>query len=142
MSIFVWLFIALVMGLAEALLPSLITLWFLFGALAAFLVSILGASVTVQLVVFFAVSVISLIALRPLALKCRKKGTSEEPTYVGQTAEVSEDIDTERMSGRVRTADNLTWKAISTHGDCLTKGELVTIVDQQSTKLIVERKSV
>ena len=69
MSPFVWLGVAAVMGIVEVLSFGLITMWFVVGALVAFLANLLGYDIIVQLVVFFVVSIVCLIVLRPLFIK-------------------------------------------------------------------------
>ena len=82
---------------------GLITLWFVVGALVAFVANLLGVDDLVQIVVFLVVSVACLVLLRPVFVKYRKHGAREEPTLVGQPVVVCEDIDNDRMVGRVET---------------------------------------
>ena len=103
MSPFVWLGVAAVMGVVEIVSLGLITMWFVVGALVAFVASLLGADLVVQLVVFLVVSVACLVGLRPVFVKYRDRGKLEEPTHVGQTAVVVEDVDNDGMTGRVET---------------------------------------
>ena len=92
MSPFVWLAVAAVMAVVEVASFGLITMWFVIGALAAFAANLLGADLLVQIVVFLVVSVVCLVALRPVFVKYRDRGKQEEPTHVGQTAVVVEDV--------------------------------------------------
>ena len=55
MSPFIWLGVAAVMGIVEVLSLGLITMWFVIGALVAFLANLLGFDLVAQLVVFFLV---------------------------------------------------------------------------------------
>ncbi|MEG0620469.1 MAG: NfeD family protein [Raoultibacter sp.] len=141
MSPFIWLAVAVVMAVIEIVSLSLITAWFVVGSLAAFVANLLGAGVAVQMVVFLAVSLLCLIFLRPLFLKYRRRGEDHEPTLVGQSALVCEEIDNERLVGRVETANRMTWVARSANGSVIPVGEAVVVVDRESVKLIVERKS-
>ena len=59
---------------------------------------------------------------------------------VGQSALVVEAIDNERLSGRIETANRMTWAARSADGSVIPAGETVVIKDRESIKLIVERK--
>ena len=93
-----------------------------------------------QLVVFLVVSVACLVGLRPVFVKYRDRGKQEEPTHVGQTAVVVEDVDNDGMTGRVETDNRMTWAARSADGLPIPAGEVVRIVGQESVKLIVERK--
>lgn len=134
-----WLAIVAVMAVVEVASQGLITIWFVAGALVAFVAGILGASLVVQVVVFLAVSLACLALLRPLALKHRKIGESHEATPVGQTARVVERIDPQAQTGRVETPDRMSWAALSATGGAIEQGEQVRVTGQQSIKLIVER---
>ena len=136
---FFWVVVAVVMAVVEVMSLGLITMWFVVGALAALVASLLGADLFVQCAVFLVVSIVLLVALRPAVLKYRKKGASTEPTLVGQRAVVEERIDNDRMVGRVRTSDNMTWAARSADGAPIEEGASVAIVAQESIKLVVER---
>lgn len=139
MSPFVWIGVAAVMGIIEALSFGIVAVWFVVGSLVAFLAGMLGVDLLVQCGVFLVVSVVLLIACRPLVLKYRKRGSDHEPTLVGSHAVVTEAIDNDRMVGRVETPDHMTWSARSFDGRPIHRGESVTVVAQESIKLIVER---
>ena len=134
MSPFIWLAVAAVMAVVEVVSFGLITMWFVIGA------NLLGADLLVQIVVFLVVSVVCLVALRPVFVKYRDRGKQEEPTHVGQTAVVVEDVDNEGLTGRVETDNRMTWAARSADGSFIPQGAVVRIVGQESVKLIVERK--
>ena len=55
MESYYWLIIMAVLILFEIITLGLSTIWFAFGALAAFVASLLGANIVIQLIVFFAV---------------------------------------------------------------------------------------
>ena len=82
----------------------------------------------------------ALVLLRPVFVKYRDRGKQEEPTHVGQTAVVVEDVDNEGLTGRVETDNRMTWAARSADGSFIPQGAVVRIVGQESVKLIVERK--
>lgn len=134
-----WLGIAAVMAVVEGVSLGFITIWFVVGALCAFAAAIFGASLTVQVVVFLAVSLVCLALLRPLALKHRKIGASHEATPVGQSAIVIERIDNSAHTGRVETPDHMTWSAISSDETPLEMNERVRVIGRKSIKLIVEK---
>lgn len=140
MSPFVWLAVAAVMGVVEVLSFGLITMWFVVGALVAFVANLLGIDLLVQIVVFLVVSVGCLVGLRPVFVKYRDRGKQEEPTHVGQTAIVVEDIDNHGLTGRVEMDNRMTWAARSADGSLIPTGQIVRVVGQESVKLIVERK--
>ena len=51
----IWLFIVVVMAVIEIITLGLTTIWFAGGALAAFVASLLGANLIVQIVLFIVV---------------------------------------------------------------------------------------
>ena len=138
MEILVWLLVAAVMAVVEMVSVSLITLWFVVGALASFVAALAGAPLVAQIVVFLVVSLVCLAALRPVILKYRAHGQAAEPTMIGKTAIVCEEVDNVRQTGRVRTADNMTWSARSASGYPIPLDASVRVVAQESIKLIVE----
>lgn len=137
-SYFVWLAVAAVMAVAEALSAALITVWFVAGALAAFLAAFFGAGLAVQIIVFLASSIACLVLLRPLAMKHRDIGGYHEPTMIGKRAVVVERIDGRAHTGRVETSDHMTWAALSLDREPIEEGTTVRVVSQESIKLVVE----
>ena len=85
-----WLVAIVLLIVLEAVTYQLVAIWFALGAAAALIASLLDASGTVQIVVFVAVSVISLIASRPLAEKIQAapKEKTNAHRIVGQNARV------------------------------------------------------
>ena len=64
-----WLVLLVVLLVIEMATLGLTTIWFAGGAAAAFVASILGAGLVVQIVVFLAVSILLLVFTRPFAAK-------------------------------------------------------------------------
>ena len=62
-----WLVFFLILVIIEIATLALTTIWFAGGALAAFVLSLLGAGIEAQLAVFVAVSFVLLIFTRPWA---------------------------------------------------------------------------
>lgn len=138
MPMYFWLVVAAVMAAAEAVSMALITMWFVVGALAAFVAEFLGAPFMAQVIVFLLFSIASLVLVRPIALKHRSIGERHEFTLVGQRALVVERIDDEALTGRVETSDHMTWAARSVDGSCIEVDTIVSVVAQESITLVVE----
>lgn len=134
---FLWLVVAAAMAVIEALSLGLITLWFVVGALVAFIADLLGASIVVQIVLFLVVSVLCLVLLRPVFLKYRSAGRDSEPALVGERGIVCEDIDNVKLTGRVELSNHMTWSARSADGQPIDSGTPVEVVSRESIKLIV-----
>ena len=136
---YIWLVVAAAMALIEVFTLTLVTVWFVVGGLAAFVAAFCGASLTVQIIVFAVVSIVCLVLFRPLVLKHRTIGEVNESSPVGSVGIVVERIPGARESGRVETDDHMTWAALSSDGNPLEVGDKVSVVGQESIKLIVER---
>ena len=138
-SPYIWLIVAAVAALIEAVSVSLLTMWFVIGAIVSFFIAFFGGPAWLQLVAFLVVSLACLALLRPFVLKYRRKGELHEETLVGKEAVVVEDIDAAAMTGRVETPNRVTWTAISANGAPIPSGTKVRVVSQESIKLYVER---
>jgi membrane protein implicated in regulation of membrane protease activity len=137
MEMYAWLGVAVLMAVIEAVSLTLVTVWFVVGGLAAFVAALLGFGWIVQIAVFLVVSVLCLVLLRPLALKHRAQGQSQESTPVGLPAVVVEAIDNATGAGRVETPDHMSWAAMSADGSALAVGTQVQVVGQKSVRLVV-----
>lgn len=135
----VWAALIIAFGVLEAITVQLVSIWFVIGSVAGLIAKFCGASVTVQVIVFIAVSALALIITRPLVKK--KLETKVEKTNadrcIGMQGVVTEDIDNLAPSGQVK-ADGKTWTARSLTGECIPKDSVVTIEKIDGVKLIVK----
>lgn len=138
--VFVWIAVTVAFIIIEALTTQLLTIWFAAGAAAAVIATLLDASPLVQCIVFVAVSLIALIATRPLVKKLTKQKFS--PTnadrFIGETAVVTENINNIAQTGLVRIQGTV-WTARSADGEAIPEGETVTVKKIEGVKLIVEK---
>ena len=72
-----WLMLFVVLLGIEILTMGLTTIWFAGGALAAFLISLIGCPVWLQAVVFIAVSLILLLVTRPFEIRYLNQKTEK-----------------------------------------------------------------
>lgn len=90
----VWILAALVCGIIEVMIVSFVFLMFAIGALAAGIAGALGASVTVQVVVFVVVTVGLLVGLRPFLKGRIERSAGDVRTntdaLIGKTGYVTE----------------------------------------------------
>ncbi len=134
-----WLiaFIALVAG--EAATVGLVCIWFAAGAVGGFLVAILGGRFWLQLIVFAAVSALTLALVRPAAarfIRPRRSPTNAD-RVVDQTASVTETIDNEAGTGQVNVLGQV-WTARSALGVVIPAGSQVKVQRIEGVKLFVE----
>ena len=96
-----WLILMVVLLITEASTVTLVSLWFAGGALAALLMSLLGAAVWIQVLAFLAVSAVLLTALRPIAKKhfTPKLTATNVDSVIGSTGLVTAAIDNVSAAG-------------------------------------------
>lgn len=114
----VWLILLILFAGMEAATAGLVSVWFAAGAAAALLTSLATGSLLIQTIVFLAVSLAALVALRPLTRKfiTPKIVPTNFDRMIGATAVVTEEIDNLKGRGAV-TVGGVTWTARSERPD-------------------------
>jgi len=143
MMIWIWLGAIVLFGLVEAATAGLVSIWFVAGAVAALVATILNVSVGLQFAIFLAVSSVALAATRPLVQKMKSGKTipTNLDRVIGLTGKVTETVDNENATGAVYV-DGKTWSARSADGTVLPEGSLVTISKMEGVKLFVEKNEI
>ncbi len=138
MMTIIWIAAIIIFGIAEAATAGLVSIWFVAGAVAALIVTELGASLLIQFAVFLVVSILALIATRPLAKKMLDKTIvpTNADRVLHREAKVTETVDNENAAGAVYI-DGKTWTARSDSGAIIEKGKMAEIVRMEGVKLYV-----
>lgn len=133
-----WLFIVVVMAVIEIITLGLSTIWFAGGALVAFVASLLGANLAVQIALFVVVSVGLLALTRPLAVRYLNKGreSTNAESLIGKKAVVKQEIDNLNAKGQV-SVNGQEWTARSFEDKIIPQGATVEIVEISGVKLMV-----
>ncbi len=142
-SEWIWLGLTVLFAVAEAATAALVSLWFIGGSLAALVAALCGAPLWLQIILFFAVSGLLLLLLRPLVRRTvdtRKTVTNAE-SNVGKVVLVTERIDNLRETGAVKIS-GVEWSARSADGSVIEAGTAVRVTKLESAKVLVERAGV
>jgi len=134
----VWIFIAVIFAVIEALTMGLTTIWFSAGAVCAAVASMLHAHMLMQVIVFLVVSVVLLYFTKPLAEKKLRIGQEKTnaDALIGRKGLVVAEI-APYQTGLVKV-DGQVWTAIGMTNDTRIEiGTEVTITKIQGVKLIV-----
>ena len=137
----IWLGVTVLAAVIEAAVPALVSIWFVPGGILAFIASLAGGPVPLQVGLFLVGSVASLALTRPLARRLQKPGptSTNADRVIGATAVVTEAVDNLQGAGRVSVMGN-SWAARSEQGgETISTGETVTVVRIEGVKLIVTR---
>ena len=133
----IWLTAMIACVVLELSTVSLTCIWFALGALASLIASLCGAPIWLQVVWFFAVSILALIATRPLVKKFNSDVTpTNADMLIGQTCVVMEPISNLSETGAVKIGGKV-WSARSDDGAVFAPGEKVVAVRIEGVKLIV-----
>ena len=115
--IVIWLAVALVMLVIEALTVGLATIWFAAGALVALLAALLDFSIAVQIVLFLAVSICLLVFTRKIFVEKLKAGSEKTnvDALVGEKGVVISPIHPYEV-GQVKVGGQV-WSAVGKNPD-------------------------
>lgn len=135
----VWAVAIVAFCILEGTTAQLVSVWFVIGSVAGLVSNIFGAPFWLQIVLFITVSVVALLATRPLVKK--KLNINIQKTNadrcIGMSGVVIEDIDNLAPSGQVKT-DGKVWSARSLSGEPIPKDTVVTVEKIDGVKLIVK----
>ena len=134
----IWLVLMVVFLIAEASTVTLVSLWFAAGSLIAMLVSLLGGAVWLQATAFLAVSVVLLLALRPLVRKyvTPKLTATNIDSVIGSTGLVTVAIDNVTAAGQVKLG-GMVWTARASSGEPIPEGTRVRVDKIEGVKVFV-----
>lgn len=140
MMTMVWIGAIVIFGVAEAITAGLVSIWFVLGSVAGLIAAICNGPLWLQVVLFFVVSVLTLIATRPLVARMVTKDNvaTNADRVLGKTARVTEAIDNTIPTGAVYI-DGKTWTARSANDEVIAVSEMVRVVKMEGVKLIVEK---
>ncbi|MGN1443295.1 MAG: NfeD family protein [Acutalibacteraceae bacterium] len=138
----VWIALAVIFGVVEAATAQIVTIWFAVGSVGALIANVVGANTTVQLIVFVAVSILTLIIARPYLKKFTKTEMqrTNADMCIGETAVVLEEINNTEGTGQVKVRGNI-WTARSRDSAVIPVDEKVTVEKIEGVKLIVREKT-
>ena len=135
----VWFALIFVFLIIEAITLNLVTIWFAFGSICAYITSYFTENIIIQLIVFTVTTVISLILTKPFVEKLLKKGNKESTNFdriIGKIGIVTKTIK-KHECGRVKI-DGKDWMAVSKEE--IKTGTEVEILKIEGAKIIVRKK--
>lgn len=138
----IWGILMVLFILLEVSSCALVSIWFVFGALAAVLAAWQGCSFLVQTIIFVAVSAVLLMFTWPFVRSLRiKKIPTNADEIIGMEGVVQTAINNVKNEGRV-VVDSIDWAAKSTNGRPIPAGSVVMVDKLEGVTLFVTRKFV
>lgn len=135
----IWTIILVVSVIVEAITIDLVSIWFGVGAICALIAEALGLSLTVQVIVFAVVSIICIIAARPISKKYLRGNTIKTnlDRTIGQHCLVTERI-TADNKGEVKVMGTL-WMASSQNNETIEAGEYAEVISIEGAHVVVKK---
>lgn len=134
----IWLIALIVFAVAEGASVGLVSIWFALGSLVALLASFFVTNIWAQIVIFMVVSLVALMAIRPLTRKYMtpKQVATNVDRLIGMQAVVLEEIDSLKFTGAVKVS-GVVWSAKTDDQNTIPVDSVVTIQEIQGVKLVV-----
>ena len=137
----IWVTVAVAAVVVEALLPRMIAVWIVPGAIASLVLSLFHAELWLQITVFLLGTAVLLLCARLLfskTVRSSRKGTGVE-AVIGEKCVVVDRI--ENLAGRGQVSvKGMDWSARTIdESEIFEAGDVVTVVAVEGVKLIVRR---
>lgn len=139
MASVIWLSVACAALIIEVATVNLVSVWFVVGALSAFVASFFNIDVIWQVVIFIAVSGILLLLMFPLAKKLRNKKhtATNADRIIGQDGVVIQTINNIDAVGQIKVLGNI-WSAKSEDDKIIEKDKKVKVLSVSGVKAVVK----
>ena len=137
-----WLVLLILFLVTEGATAAVTTIWFAIGAMVAMFAAMFGADLWLQVVLFAVVSVVCLLALRPVLKKYLdpKKVKTNIDAVIGKQGVVLEKIDNLAGTGKVKL-DGMEWSARSADGAVIEKDTIVAVEKIEGVKVFVKMQN-
>ncbi len=135
---YIWLAVIVAAVIVESMTFTLVSVWFIPGALISLALSLFSVPMWIQIVVFFAVAIACLIFLKPLTrnvLRVKRVATNAD-AVIGERAVVTQSINNIEGCGQVKVKGQV-WTARSFDENVtFAEGEVLTVLAIEGVKLI------
>lgn len=135
----IWLGIIIVAVIIEIITIDLVSVWFAAGGIVALVADLLGASQTIQIILFAIVTTLTIFITRPIAKKYLRTNI-EKTNYdrvIGKHGLVTKTI-TADSKGEVKVMST-SWLATSIDNIVINQGEYCEIMAVEGAHLVVKK---
>mgnify|MGYP001140888662 FL=1 len=137
----IWLILCGAFLLIEIFNISFLLIWPGIGSFFAFIASVLGAPIEIQLAVFAISTTIMIIFMKPLTKKLFKNKDNTKmnnDAMIGKKGVVIKEINSTEDVGQVKVAGEL-WSAITLNDEKIKINEIVEVTKVDGVKLVVTK---
>jgi|SRR5690554_476601 len=133
----VWIVFIIVTIIIEIETFDLVSIWFTFGAIGALIAAALNAEILIQVAIFLVISILLLLATRPLAKRMAKKQriATNVDRVIGMIGIITKEV-TPYQLGEIKVEHSL-WRATNLNNQTFEVGEKALIKAISGTKLVI-----
>ncbi len=133
-----WLGLAVVFAIIEAVTLGIVSIWFAIGALVAMLFAFVIDSFMIQLVIFLAVSLLLVFTTRKIGMERLRIGKEKTnlDSLIGQSALVTKEINPFEP-GEIKV-DGKMWRAVSQSDTVYVVGNKVEVLKIEGVTMILK----
>ena len=138
---FIWIVVVVATALLELATAGLVSIWFSCGGIVSLLLSFCGVREDIQIVAFVAVSLVSMLLMRPIAKKYINPQIQKTnvDNVIGQQGIVVEQIDNILGKGQVKIG-GIIWTARSSDNSIIEENAIVIVEEISGVKAVVRRE--
>jgi len=138
--IWIWVAVIVISLIVEFGTLEMVSLWTAIGGIVALILAACKVGLEIQLIVFFAISIILLLSLRKIALKYLLKNNTKLGTsgLIGTKHKLLSPITNDNM-GTIKI-NGVVWSVALEKGTELPEGTIVSIVRLEGNKFIVKEE--
>ena len=134
---YIWIGVIVFAAVSEINTFVFISVWFIPPAFTAFILSLTGIQVWIQVFIFFIITLILLVLSRTIFKKLKK--FKDLNSVIGKNAIVTEEINNYKSTGTVRI-NGYVWAAKAEEDDIIYEnGLVVTVIQIESGKVVCAR---
>lgn len=135
----IWISVFVITLFIELNTADLTIIWFCVSSLVSFILSLFGISYVIQIVVFVIVSLVLLVATRPLTKNMMNKTLirTNADRIISSIGIVTKTINPDEI-GEVKVGSEY-WRAISADNSLIEENEKITIISFSGNKVIVSK---
>lgn len=140
--LWVWIIVIVFAVIFEATSPiQLVSIWAALGGLVSLILYFCNVDMVIQIIVFFAVTILAILLTRPLAKKMMKfkQTATNADSNIGKTGRVTKIVDEQLGIFRVRV-ENDDWSATTETQTILPVNTEISVLRIEGVKLIVKPK--
>ena len=139
-NMIMWLALGAIFLIVEVATVNLVSVWFVAGALAAFIAALFGAGLGIQIGVFVLVTAVLLMFTMPAARRLSKgsRQATNSDRIIGHDAIVTEEINNRKGTGQIKVLGSV-WSANAEEDDSvIPSGSKVYVSEIRGVKAVVK----